>query len=207
MRVLSADKLNVILEKHKKWLYGDESSERADLRGVDLRTTELSGKDLRKADLCGADLRGAELDCANLQYADLGCADLRGANLKYANLQYTNLKNADLHGISLYGADLRYTIRPWLIYLGSIGSRYAETLYLADIDHVQCGCWNDYRGGSLAEFRARIDDTYSDKSENKNCQWYRFEYLNAIKVFNNMRKAYLAETLKYTYFNGDLKND
>ena len=42
--------LNNILVKHKKWLYGEEGGERANLRRANLR-----GADLRGADLQGAD--------------------------------------------------------------------------------------------------------------------------------------------------------
>ena len=49
---MDKEKLQEILEKHKKWLNDEEGSERAD----------LSSADLRYADLRGADLRGADLD-------------------------------------------------------------------------------------------------------------------------------------------------
>ena len=47
-------KLKEILEKHKKWLRGEEGGEKA----------KLSGADLRGADLSGANLSGADLSCA-----------------------------------------------------------------------------------------------------------------------------------------------
>ena len=59
---MDKEKLQEILEKHKKWLNDEEGSERADLRGADLRYADLRGADLRYADLRGADLRGADLD-------------------------------------------------------------------------------------------------------------------------------------------------
>nr|DAG52932.1 MAG TPA: pentapeptide repeat protein [Caudoviricetes sp.] len=55
-----------ILERHRKWLVGEDGGEYA----------SLSGADLRYADLCGA---------------DLSRADLRGADLRYANLYYSCL--------------------------------------------------------------------------------------------------------------------
>lgn len=48
--------LDLILEKHEKWLDNENDGERANLRGADLQ---------------GADLRGADLRDANLRYADL----------------------------------------------------------------------------------------------------------------------------------------
>ena len=65
--------IKLILEKHAKWIRGEDGGERANLRGADLR---------------GADLRGANLCDANLYDANL-----RGANLRNANLR--DAKNTD----------------------------------------------------------------------------------------------------------------
>lgn len=61
---MEQEKLQEILEKHKKWLNNEEGGERADLRGANLRG----------ADLCEADLRGANLDFSCLP---LWCGSLR----------------------------------------------------------------------------------------------------------------------------------
>ena len=50
-----------ILDKHKKWLLGEDGSERADLRDAALRGANLRGANLCGADLCGANLCGADL--------------------------------------------------------------------------------------------------------------------------------------------------
>ena len=71
--------IKLILEKHAKWIRGEDGGERADLRGADLRGANLRGADLRGADLRGADLRDADLYYANLRGADLRSADLRDA--------------------------------------------------------------------------------------------------------------------------------
>lgn len=88
--------IKLILEKHAKWIRGEDGGERADLRGANLR-----GANLRNADLYGANLRGADLCDANLRGANLRDADLYGANLCNADLC-----DADLCGADLYGADL-----------------------------------------------------------------------------------------------------
>ena len=54
---MTQEELNMILDKHKKWLNNEEGGEMADLRVAD-----LCEADLREADLCGADLRVAKLD-------------------------------------------------------------------------------------------------------------------------------------------------
>ena len=85
-------KLQEILQKHKKWLDGDNiEGVKADLRGADLRNADLRGADLRNANLrddnlCAADLSGADLRNANLRNANLRGANLRGANLDFSCL-------------------------------------------------------------------------------------------------------------------------
>ena len=63
---MNMTELNKILEKHKKWLNGEDDGERAnlymaDLSGAYLREANLRGADLSGADFYGADLRGADL--------------------------------------------------------------------------------------------------------------------------------------------------
>ena len=91
MKKISDTELKAIIDKHAKWLRGEDGGERTDLYGADLR-----GADLRDADLRGADLRDA----------DLRDADLRGADLRDADLRDADLRGADLSGANLYGADL-----------------------------------------------------------------------------------------------------
>ncbi len=126
--------------------------------------------------------------------ADLREVDLRNADLRGADLEYADLRGADLRGTNVYGADLRSVRRPWLFYTGNIGSRRSKTLYFADYDNIRCGCWNNYKGGTLTEFKVRIDKVYPADSENIMYQRYRIEYLSAIKMFESMRIAYLAKT-------------
>ena len=95
--------IKLILEKHAKWIRGEDGGERADLRnanlrGADLCDADLRGANLRGADLCDADLYGADLRGADLCNADLSGANLRGGNLRNANLSGGNLRNADLRG-------------------------------------------------------------------------------------------------------------
>ena len=110
------DNLDVILEKHEKWLNNEIDGEiadlswadlrGADLRGVNLRGVNLRGAGLSGADLSGADLRGADLRGADFGGADLSGADLRGADLRGAGLWKADLRVADLSGASLSGASL-----------------------------------------------------------------------------------------------------
>ena len=132
-------------------------------------------------------LRGEEGgERANLRGANLYGADLCGANLREANLCGANLCGANLCGANLCGANLRgANLREKIIQVGPIGSRKSYTIYWADRNIVQCGCWKDYEGGSLAEFKQRINDVYpADKLETLR---YRREYLAAIAMFEMIR--------------------
>lgn len=140
---------------------------------------ESHGKWLRneeggeRAVLCDTDLRGADLRGANLECAVLSGADLRGADLRGAVLSGTNIWDADL-------SDAIYQI-------SRIGSRKGTTTYVANIDNVQCGCWGNWRGGTLAEFIARVKSVYGENGSNPNKQYYA-EYMAAIEFFLAMKK-------------------
>ena len=56
MRIISAEELKEILDKHKKWLNDEEDGERADLRYANLRYANLSNADLSSADLSKTNL-------------------------------------------------------------------------------------------------------------------------------------------------------
>ena len=105
---MTQEELNMILDKHKKWLNDEEGGERANLNGADLRGADLNGADLRGADLSGADLRKA----------DPRKADLRGADLRGADLRRIDLYGADLSEANLSGADLDYFC--WPLWCGSL---------------------------------------------------------------------------------------
>ena len=126
---ITQEKLKDILASHSKWLRGEYGGEKADLSNVDLSFT---------------DLRCAELRCADLSFTDLRCANLSGAKLSGAKLSGANLSGANLRGANL--SKTYYQIV-------RIGSREATTTYCVEDDKVVCGCWNNYKGGTLAEFK------------------------------------------------------
>ena len=101
-----------ILERHRKWLVGEDGGEYASLSGADLCGANLCEADLRYADLSGANLSGADLCGANLCGADLRYADLRYADLRYANLSEADLRGADLYNccFPLWCGGLRITL-------------------------------------------------------------------------------------------------
>ena len=118
---MDKQELKNILDKHLKWLRGENGGKRADLSGADLSRADLSRADLSRANLSGADLSradlfganlfgadlfGANLSRANLSGADLSRADLSRADLSRANLSGADLSRADLFGANLFGANL-----------------------------------------------------------------------------------------------------
>ena len=105
-------------------------------------------------------------------------ADLRGANLRSANLRSANLRSANLRG-----ADLDKTYYQVV----RIGSRRGTTTYCVDDDNVLCGCWNNYKGGTLEEFKTRVESVYGREGNNPNEQYYD-EYMAAITFFAAMKE-------------------
>lgn len=213
---MNKKQLKVILESHKKWLEG-EGGEKANLSGADLSGADLSGADLsganlyganlcradlQEAKLCGVNLCRADLQGAKLCGASMGMVDLEGANLfganlcgasmEIANLQEAKLFGADLRGVDLYGARLSEKI----IQVGPIGYRRDYTIYWVDRDIVKCGCWNDYQGGSLEEFKKWVNKEYP--AENEDTLQYRNEYLAVIAMF---------EGLLYSYVDGSIRDE
>lgn len=205
---ITQEELKKIIASHGKWLRDEEDGERAnledaDLRGVDLRGAyfrganlrgaDLRGADFRGADLRGADLRGADLEDANLESADLGYANLKGANFKGVDLRDVDLKGADLRdadikgaylgGAYLKGADLNKTYYQ----ITRIGSRNATITYCVEDDNVVCGCWNNYRGGTLEEFKKRVESVYGKEGEMPHKK-YCTQYTAAIEFFEKMAK-------------------
>ena len=195
---ISAEKLQEIIESHGRWLRNAEGGERADLRGADLRDADLSGADLRDADLrgadlSGADLRGADLRDADLRDADLSGADLRGADLRDADLRGADLSDADLSDADLSDADLSDAdlrgadLDKTYYQVVRIGSRRGTTTYCVDDDNVLCGCWNGFKGGTLEEFKTRVESVYGREGNNPNEQYYD-EYMAAITFFAAMKE-------------------
>ncbi len=89
----------------------EHSSEKVDLRSVDLSKAILRGADFSDANLSGAyfgrsDLREVNFSRASLYNADLSGADLRNANLSFAFLVIANLTEANLTGTDLHRADI-----------------------------------------------------------------------------------------------------
>ena len=117
--------------------------------------------------------------------ADLDGADLEGANLRNAYLYGANLDGANLNGANLCNADLG---NAKILQIGPIGSRKGYTIFRVNENIVQCGCWNNYKGGNLDDFAERVRAQYPDENNQ-----YRKEYERAIDYFRAEKEAWMEE--------------
>ena len=114
-----------------------------------------------------------------------------GAQGERAYLRRADLQGADLQGAYLQGAYLDKTYYQ----IVRIGSRDATTTYCVEDDNVLCGCWNHYRGGTLEEFRKRVESVYGENGETPNKKYYG-QYIAAIEFFEKMAKLAKKEERK-----------
>ena len=75
---MTADNIKKILDKHQKWLKGDDGGERAILDYANLVGANLDGANLRRVSMRGTSLVGASLVGANLDFSywPLWCGSL-----------------------------------------------------------------------------------------------------------------------------------
>ena len=100
-----------------------------------------------------------------------------------AFLEDADLRGAYLGGAYLKGADLNKTYYQ----ITRIGSRNATITYCVEDDNVVCGCWNNYRGGTLEEFKKRVESVYGKDGKTPDKKYYT-QYMAAIEFFEKMVK-------------------
>ena len=105
------EKLQDAVERHGKWLAGEEGGERLVLKGADLSGADLSHQVLTRAVLRDVNLTGAYLEHVVLNEADLIRANLKGAaawnaDFSGAELKEAVLADADVSKASFNAADL-----------------------------------------------------------------------------------------------------
>ena len=92
-------------------------------------------------------------------------------------------ERADLRDADLSGADLNKTYYQ----IARVGSRNATTTYCVEDDNVVCGCWNNYKGGTLEEFKKRVESVYGEEGKMPRKKYYT-QYMAAIEFFEKMAK-------------------
>ena len=170
---ITQERLDEIIASHGKWLRDEEGGERANLSNA-----YLSNANLRNANLCGANFNRAYLSGADFSGADLERADFSGAYLSGANLSGANLSNVNLS---------RTVLNKTYYQIVRVGSRNATTTYCVEDDNVVCGCWNNYEGGTLKEFKKRVESVYGKEGKMPSKKYYT-QYMAAIEFFEKMAK-------------------
>jgi uncharacterized protein YjbI with pentapeptide repeats len=123
MKKITKTQLNQSLQQHQLWLNSDGvRGERANLRGADLRHTQLC-----YANLSDTDLRGANLQSANLRHTNLRRANLIGADINRADISHADLRgaqfNTNIRDCFIFrGTQFTPEALPWLI----LHPRWAE---------------------------------------------------------------------------------
>lgn len=186
-----------------------------DLSGAYLCCANLESCNLRDAKLKDADLKAANLHNANLTYANMERAKLNHANLTNANLTSTILKcaevigadltdtvldetiltNADLGNTNLTSATIYGSIvlagskmPDKIVQVGPIGSFKNYITYYTNRDIIRCDCWAVEDGGSLEEFKKKVDKIYPKGSNDPDDLKYRKQYMAVIAMFESLKQ-------------------
>ncbi|HAA0326277.1 TPA_asm: hypothetical protein GDN16_15165, partial [Listeria monocytogenes] len=160
--------LDVVIEKHEKWLR-DGYGERANLSYADLRRADLSGANLRRANLSYANLSYANLSYANLSYADLRRADLSGANLRGANLSGANLSYANLNWINWRDVVSLTVIAVQI----NTTRKNNQITYIKELEIWTTGCFQ----GTLEELKDSIEQTHASNDFLKRRYYRAINYI------------------------------
>ena len=83
-----------------------EAVEQAIQKKINLRGSDLRGSDLSYSNLSGSNLGGSNLSYSNLSGSNLGGSNLRGSDLSGSNLGGGNLSGSDLGGSNLSGSNI-----------------------------------------------------------------------------------------------------
>jgi hypothetical protein len=145
------------------------------------------------------DLKSAKFTHCSLIHCNFISTEFSHANFKSSEFIDCLFKNCNLGYINLTDVRITNTLFDFcfpehtVIGITCIGSRTDTTLYFIKKDRIFCGCWNGAKGGSLEEFKKRVETEYGEKSPKgptKRSKTYYAEYMNAIKFFEAERKLY-----------------
>ena len=171
----------------------------ADLRVTTFKDCVFCNVVFGHCDIAIALFKGCDLTNCEFTHTNLGSANFENTDLKDVKFYNCSLDSSyfddcsDTCGIAFHNCNITKMDMPEPVYcIGPIGSRYCLTTFFAGRNVVQCGCWNEEKGGTLEEFRARIDEIYPEGSQDEDLM-FREQYLTAIEFFERMRKLYLIE--------------
>lgn len=161
LKKIIQEKLNEILKRYRKWLYGRPDGERADLRYMD-----LSGLNLRCEDLSDIYLTGSDFTDSNLINADFRGSNLTDVNFTGAEIWDTNFTNT--RGKNIISIQLTTSVENRVIN------------YIPDIDWVSAGCFH----GTLEDLENAVKITHKDNEK------IRKRYEKAIEFIKFLAKDY-----------------
>lgn len=174
----------------------------ADLRVATFKNCIFQNVVFGHCDISIALFKGCFFQNCRFSYTNLGSANFENANLNGSKFYTCCLDNSyfddhsDTCKIAFHNCNITGIDMPEPVYcIGPIGSRYRFTTFFAGRNIVQCGCWNGEKGGTLEEFKARIDKIYPSCSEGEDLM-FREQYLAAIEFFERMRKLCLIKEKK-----------
>ena len=107
MSHLSQGELDEIIEKHTRYLKGQNGGARAVIKFKNLSGLDLSGRDMSHCDFTGSCFIGSNLSDTNFTSATFFACDLRRANLERSNFTRADFRGAFVAGANLTSADLK----------------------------------------------------------------------------------------------------
>lgn len=107
MKKLTQKQLNIILNRHKRWIRNGKNGKQADLSNYDLSYMDFSDRKLSFINLSGSILIGA-----NFTRTNLFRANLTRANLKWGNFKHTNFAGAILENVYVSDTEFKGAFLP-----------------------------------------------------------------------------------------------
>ena len=143
--------------------------------------------------------RGCYLSRCEFLYTNLRSVTFENTNLNDSKFSNCCLDNSDFDSycdtkeIKFHNCDLtRVDMLEPVYSIGPIGSRLCYTTFFAERNIVQCGCWNSWKGGTLEDFKERVEKVYPLDEEfmTQEDLICREQYLAAIEFFERMKKLH-----------------
>ena len=143
MKNITKEELAEKVESHRAWLANPSDGERLVLVDYNLRGSNLRESDLSWSDLSRSDLRESDLSGSNLIGSDLSWSNLSGSNLCRSDLRWSNLRESVLDNTRT----CRIQGQPWEIIV------YPESLAIGCERHTleEWECFSDERIDKMDE--------------------------------------------------------
>jgi len=106
LKKMTQQDLNLVVEKHKRFMIGQKNGQRACLKFTDLSGLNLQGVDLSHADFTGSNLTDSNMSNGIFVSSCFFACDIRNANLENTNFRRADFRGAYVAGANLTGADL-----------------------------------------------------------------------------------------------------